>query len=78
VIINEGRFVGYDKFVDMYRAETRTRGADVPVLFAKRDYNSIVEYVKDEYRATLKALKHIKEALEKLKPQQPQFTKHGE
>jgi len=69
VMINEGRFKDYDRFVDMYRAETRTRGADVSILFAKGDYDSIVEYVKDEYQATLKALKHIKEALEKLKPQ---------
>jgi len=69
VIINKCKFAEFSKFVDMY-AQTKIRGSDVPVFYAKGDYESIVKYVKDEYRAVLKALKQIKEALEELRPQQ--------
>jgi len=70
VIINKGKFVEYNKFVDMYRVETKIRGVDMPILFKNGDYESIVKYVKDEYQATLKVLRQIKDILEKLKFQQ--------
>jgi len=69
VIINKGEFREFTKFVDRYM-QTGIRGSDVPMLYAKGDYDSIVKYIKDKYQAVLEGLKQIKEALEKLKPQQ--------
>jgi len=64
VILNNCEFRGYNKFIDAHMI-TETRGQDIPVLYAKREHGAIVEYIKDEYQATLKVLKQVKELLAK-------------
>jgi hypothetical protein len=44
---------------------TGTRDQDIPILYAKGEYDKIVEYIKDEYQATLKVLKQVKGILAK-------------
>jgi len=68
VIINRGEFREFTKFVGRYK-QTEIRGNDVPTLYARKDYDSIVKYVKDEYQAVLEVLKQIKKALERLQLQ---------
>jgi hypothetical protein len=64
VVLNNCEFRGYNKFIDMHMT-TETRGQDIPVLYARREYNRIVEYIRDEYQATLKVLRQVKEILAK-------------
>jgi len=64
VILNNCEFRGYGKFIDMHMI-TETRGQDIPILYAKGEYGKIVEYIKDEYQATLKVLKQVKGILAK-------------
>lgn len=64
VILNNCEFRGYSRFIDMHMI-TKTRGQDIPVLYAKGEYGGIVEYIKDEYQATVKVLKQVKKLLEK-------------
>jgi hypothetical protein len=44
---------------------TETRGQDIPVLYARGEYGGIVEYIRDEYQATLKVLRQVKGILAK-------------
>ncbi len=64
VMLNNCEFRGYNRFIDMHMT-TKTRGQDIPTLYAKGEYDKIVEYVRDEYQATLKVLKQVKGILAK-------------
>jgi hypothetical protein len=64
VIFNNCEFRGYGRFIDMHMV-TKTGGQDIPVLYAKKEYGKIVEYIRDEYQATVRVLKQVKEVLAK-------------
>jgi hypothetical protein len=64
VILNNCEFRGYSRFIDIHMT-TKTKGQDIPVLYARGEYDGIVKYIKDEYQATLKVLKQVKEILAK-------------
>lgn len=62
VIINNCEFRNYNKIIDNKMMVSLT-GSDIPILYAKKEYKKIEEYIKEEYRVTLEILKQIQEIL---------------
>jgi hypothetical protein len=77
VVLNDCEFKGYNRFIDMHMT-TKTRGRDIPELYAKKEYERIVEYIRDEYQATVKVLKQVSETLARLRPQLEGAEEGGE
>jgi hypothetical protein len=77
VVLNDCEFKGYNRFIDMYMT-TKTRGRDIPELYAKKEYKRIVEYIRDEYQATVKVLKQVRETLARLRSQLEGAEEGGE
>ncbi|MGC9069503.1 MAG: ribonuclease H-like domain-containing protein [Thermoprotei archaeon] len=57
VMINNMRFQGYNKLIDMNMKDTSIEGSDVPRLFKEGKYTEIEKYIRSEFEATLKFAK---------------------
>jgi hypothetical protein len=62
VIINNCEFRNYNKIIDS-KMMVGLAGSDIPILYAKKEYKKIEEYIREEYRVTLEILKQIQEIL---------------
>jgi len=58
VVLNDFRFEGWNAFIDCF-ARTKIRGEDIPKLYESKEFDKIINYIIDEFEATLKAINNI-------------------
>jgi len=58
IVMNDFIFKDWNRFID-YFAKTKIRGEDIPVLYKSEEFDKIIDYIIDEFEATLKAINNI-------------------
>ena len=58
ILLNDFRFKDWNKLIDRFmRIGISSR--DVPELYKSRDFNKIIDYIIDEFKATLEAINNV-------------------
>ena len=58
ILLNDFRLKGWNRFIDQFM-KTKISGRDVPKLYKSKDFNKIIEYIIDEFEATLEAINNV-------------------
>ena len=65
ILLNDFRLKDWNKFIDRFM-KTKISGRDVPELYKFKDFNKIIEYIIDEFKATLEAINNVIRVLKPL------------
>lgn len=60
VMLNNNDFMNYNQII---KKDIHVRNRDIPILYARKQYNEITAYIREEYEKTINILKRIREIL---------------
>jgi hypothetical protein len=68
IVLNGFHVKGWNKFIDCFM-RAKISGRDVPELYKSKDFNKIIKYIIDEFKAALEAINNVIRILKPLPKQ---------